>query len=258
MVTPMLVAALALATPTAFADSLFDQREYFQAAHEYHRVLFSAPPPPLRRRAEYGLGASYLEGRQFAKARRHLAEAMADPEVGPAAAIAYAKACIGAGDVATATHVLEGLAEDHDEAKIALGLEAAARSDWEAARTWFAAAHDARLAGLARTRARYRAPAPVLIAAASIIPGGGYLYIGRPAEAWGSLASTAALGGASWYYALRGEAPLAYATGALGLVFWGASAYGAVGDAAQRARRADRLAWEAMSERSAAAPTCPR
>ena len=60
------------ASIASFADSLFDEKDYYRSITEYKRLIHLYPESGLSKKAELKIGLSYLEGKQLEAARINL------------------------------------------------------------------------------------------------------------------------------------------------------------------------------------------
>lgn len=239
MVTVLALAILSQTASLPYADSLYRQGETYRAAGEYHRWLFENPAGDERPKALLGLGKAYLKGKRYADADRLLRQVPEASPWSPLARYTLAEAQIGLGREADAKKLLVELPETLKEpASAQLGLMAARKGDWRSARGYFAS--NPSLASLAQQRLETGERVPAIAAAASLVPGGGQLYVGRPSDALNAVLFTAVTGLASSYYLSRGNTVLGGTAAALSLSFWGGSIYGAAVEARRLNQQTER------------------
>lgn len=258
MVRALLAVALAVAAttpprPLGLAEHLLDHDEPFQAALEYHRALFACPGDPG---ALLGLGEAYLRGGRPDQARRWLAQLPAADERASAARFGLVRAQVLGGDHAGAVAALA--AAEGPQAWSLRGRLAAEAGHWDEAGRCFAAAGATDLVAACRTAAAPAGPGRTAVLAAGLVPGGGYLAIGRPGEALGGLGYAAALGVATAYYLGRHEHWLAAGTGALTGVFWAGSMFGAAREAELLQAHASEDGLALVRARALGREACPR
>ncbi|MNX95381.1 Tetratricopeptide repeat protein [compost metagenome] len=217
---------------------------------EFERWRFMRPQDAREPRARLQLGRCYLQGKRYEQALAYFAPSYASAELEAIARYEQGRALLGLGrfeEAEAAIRPLEHSASLAAPARVQLGLMAAEQGAWQQAGDYFERAGASGATAIARSAQTRHAPSPWVAGGLStLLPGAGQLYLGRQSDGFGSMLLTAALVGASYYYAQRDQAPLSYATGILGAGFWGASVYGAIGGARHEARLADAQAIRAI------------
>lgn len=244
-----LAAALAQAPPLAgdeeaqlaFADRLWDAREWAAARIEYERLLAARPGTRHAARSHERCALALAKELRRGDALAHVARI--DDERERAAARALVERELGrprlALDAAGAAGqpLLEGF----------LALEA---EDAGAARRAFATFDDplrAELLGTAdAVEARPRKSALLAGSMSALLPGSGQLYAGRPGDALAAFSINALLIGGTVAAARNEEKTTAIALGFVSFGFWTGNVYGA----ANGARRHDRATRDALLDRA--------
>jgi tetratricopeptide (TPR) repeat protein len=235
-VVSLLIFAAVQAGPLVYARRLYDEGEYFRAAGEYHRYLYEKPDGPELADALLGLGLCYLHGERWAPAERALQRVPEGPRTAEARYV-LGRVYLGQGRRDAARKAFE--AGSDTLSRTQLGRMAAEDGDWPGALKRFEEAGAAGPAELVRARLAFRPLSPLVAGLASAVPGGGYLYDGRPLDAFSALVLTGGLAGGAAYYLGNGNAVAGYGLGGLAGVFWAGSAFGAVREAVRSAPEAD-------------------
>ncbi len=241
--------AAAAAPDLTFADSLFREGDYLNAAHEYKRLLFSEADAPNRDFIAFRVAASYQNaGRLDAAIRAYTALIDMYPK---SVLVARAKTNIaecrilsGASEQGIAA--LTQFLTEHKQSALAprahftIGMLHADKGDWRQARNvWnelFATYPESPFADISDKFARYlqatdlfphrsRTLAGLL---STVLPGSGQVYAGRTLDGLATFVSVALLTGASLYYVDNERLEVAVPVGILGLFFYGNGIYQSV------------------------------
>jgi hypothetical protein len=184
----------------SFANSLFQEQDYYRAVTEYKRFIHLHPDSPAANDARYAIGLSYFRGEKWDAAAAAFQDVRdMDPEgaAGARAMLMAAEADYRKGDYPSALDAFSAFVRNHGADPAAadarmrivqcyfhLGNSRNARD--QAARDQESAA-DPRLKTLAAETAAIRdvpAKSPALAGTLSaLVPGAGQLYIGRPRDA---------------------------------------------------------------------------
>jgi len=230
----------------AFADSLFQEGDYLNAAREYKRLRFQYPHAPRSDFIAFRVAASYQNAGKLEhaiRAYRLLLETYPKSILVERATnnIAQCQILLGHNEQGIAS--LERFLSDYSESDLAplahftIGMLHMNKGQWlQAGRVWndafvtypespFAEVSD-RLAGAVKTvdTLPRRAPAVAGILSA-VIPGSGQIYSGRTTEGLYAFLTVTLLSSASLYYADRERYEVAVPVGLLGLFFYGNSIY---------------------------------
>lgn len=184
----------------AFAESYFEQGEYYRAIGEYQRFIYFFPEDPRRIQALYRIGESYLKGRQYEQALESfqaLLEMDAPKDFMVKVFVGITECYEGMGEPEKAVSTLELLKKRYpdrdvtDEGLYRQGWFHLEMGNWQSARNAFDRISPEnggqyRLEALSEAMARhdtlpYRRPA--VAGGLALLPGAGHLYCGRPHEA---------------------------------------------------------------------------
>ena len=241
-VLPMRASALV----TDFADSLFQEGDYLNAAHEYKRILFLHPDTTHIDFVAFRVAASYQNAGQLEKAIRayqFLIDTYPDSPLVERSTNNIAQCHILLGDKERGIASLENFLAKHKNSDLAplahftIGMLHIDKKEWtEAGGIWndvFSTYPESRFAEVSARLAsivenvdalphRSRTVAGVLSA---LVPGSGQVYSGRRVDGFYTFMSVAVLGSASVYYARKERHEVAIPVAALGLLLYGNNIY---------------------------------
>ena len=237
---------LAAAAESAFADSLFQESDYLNAAHEYKRLLFLHPDTPQSDFIAFRVAASYQNAGKLKNAIRAyqlLIDTYPESSLVARCKNNIAQCHILLGDSKQGLSSLKRFIEEYAESDLAprahftLGILHIDKREWTQARqVWndvslaypespFAGVSN-RLAQKVKDAENLPHRSPTIAGALSVfIPGSGQIYTGRTVDGLYAFVSVAVLGSASFYYADRGRYEVAVPIGILGAFFYGNSIY---------------------------------
>lgn len=232
-----------------FADSLFQEGDYLNAAHEYKRLLFSHPDAPQIDFIAFRVAASYQNAGKLENAIR--AYQLLIDTYPKSILIARAKNNIAQchvllGDNEQGLASLTRFLSEHKESSLAprahftIGMLHIDKGEWtQASRVWneifltypespFAKVSD-RLARTVKDVDTLPRRSPTVAGVLSaLVPGSGQVYSGRTMNGLYAFVSVAVLGSASFYYADQERYEVAVPVGVLGLFLYGNSIYQSV------------------------------
>ena len=237
---------LASAQASDFADSLFQEGDYLNAAHEYKRILILHPD--LRRIdfIAFRVAASYQNAGQLKKAipaYQFLIHTYPNSLLVERSTNNIAQCHILSGDRERGVTALENFLSKYKRSDLAplahftLGMLHIDKNEWtEASRVWrevsstypdtpFAKASTrlGRIVKSADTLPR-RSPRVAGVLSA-FVPGSGQIYSGKTIDGLYAFMSVAVLGSASFYYTNKERYEVAVPVGVLGMFFYGNSIY---------------------------------
>ena len=234
------------AAESAFADSLFQEGDYLNAAHEYKRLLFLHPDTPQSDFIAFRVAASYQNAGKLKNAIRAyqlLIDTYPKSSLAARCKNNIAQCHILLGNSKQGLSSLKRFLEEHTESDLAprahftIGIVHIDKREWTQARqVWndvsltypaspFAEVSN-RLAQQVKDAQNLPRRSPTIAGALSVfIPGSGQVYTGRTVDGLYAFVSVAVLGGASFYYADRGRYEVAVPIGILGAFFYGNSIY---------------------------------
>lgn len=230
----------------AFADSLFQEGDYLNAAREYKRVLFQNPHAPQSDFIAFRVAASYQNAGKLEhaiRAYRLLLETYPKSILVERATNNIAQCQILLGDNEEGIAALKRFLSDYSESNLAplahftIGMLHMNKGEWlQAGTVWndvfvtypespFAEVSD-RLARAVKTVDTLSRRSPTVAGMLSaVIPGSGQVYSGRTMEGLYAFVTVTLLSSASIYYADRERYEAAVPVGLLGLFFYGNSIY---------------------------------
>ena len=236
----------AAAAASAFADSLFQEGDYLNAAHEYKRLLFLHPDALQNDFIAFRVAASYQNAGKLKKAIRayqFLVDTYLESSLVERCKNNMAQCHILLGDSERGLSSLKQFLSEHAESELAprahftIGVVHIDKREWTHARqVWndvsltypespFAGVSD-RLAQQIKDVKNLPRRSPTIAAALSVfVPGSGQVYSGQTTDGLYAFVSVAVLGGASIYYADQGRYEVAVPVGILGAFFYGNSIY---------------------------------
>ncbi len=237
------------AVESTFADSLFREGDYLNAAHEYKRLLYLHPDTPQSDFIAFRVAAAYQNVGKLANAIRAY-ELLIDtyPKSGLVARAKnnIAQCQILSGDSAQGLESLKRFLVEHKESTLAprahftIGLLHIDKWDWtEATQAW----HDVSLAypqspfaevsnrlaqEIKNMEALPHRSSTVAGVFSALVPGSGQIYSGQTMNGLSAFVSVAVLGSASFYYVDQERYEVAIPVGVLGLFLYGNSIYQSV------------------------------
>lgn len=239
-------APLFAAAESAFADSLFQEGDYLNAAHEYKRLLFLHPETSQSDFIAFRVAASYQNAGKLKNAMRAyqlLIDTYPESSLVARCKNNIAQCHILLGDNKRGLSSLKRFIEEHTESNLAprahftIGVLHIDKREWKKARqVWndvsltypespFAEVSN-RLAEKLKDSENLPRRSTTIAAALSVfIPGSGQVYTGRTVDGLYAFVSVTVLGSASFYYADRGRYEVAIPIGILGAFFYGNSIY---------------------------------
>lgn len=231
---------------SAFADSLFREGDYLNAAHEYKRLLFLHPDASQSDFIAFRIAASYQNAGKLENAIRayqRLIDTYPKSTLVVRAKNNIAQCHILSGDSKQGLTSLKRFLTEHKKSDLAprvhftIGMLHIDKGEWaEANSVWnsisvtysespFAEVSD-RLARIVKNAETLPHRSPMVAGALSIlVPGSGQIYTGRTVDGLYAFVSVAILGGASFYYADQERYEVAVPVGILGAFFYGNSIY---------------------------------
>lgn len=229
-----------------FADSLFQEGDYLNAAHEYKRLLFLHPDNPQSDFIAFRVAASYQNAGKLKNAIRAyqlLIDTYPESSLVARCKNNIAQCHILLGDSNRGLSSLKQFLAEHAKSELAprahftIGVVHIDKGEWTHARqVWsevsltypespFAEVSN-RLAQQVKDAQNLPRRSPTIAGTLSVlIPGSGQVYTGRTVDGLYAFVSVAVLGGASFYYADRGRYEVAVPIGILGAFFYGNSIY---------------------------------
>lgn len=236
----------ASASGSDFADSLFQEGDYLNAAHEYKRILFLYPDTVHIDFIAFRVAASYQNAGQLEKAMRayqFLIDTYPDSPLVERSTNNIAQCHILLGDKERGIAALENFLTEHKRSDLAplaqftIGMVHIEKNEWvEASRIWNDVSSadpqsllgevSARLAGIvANVDILPRRSPTVAGVLSALVPGSGQIYSGRRVDGFYTFMSVAVLGSASVYYTREERYEVAIPVAALGLLLYGNNIY---------------------------------
>ena len=234
------------AVEPAFADSLFREGDYLNAAHEYKRLLFLYPDTSQSDFIAFRVAASYQNAGKLESAIRayqFLIDTYPESSLVARCKNNIAQCRILSGDSEQGITSLKRFLIEHKQSDLAprvhftIGMLHIDKGEWaEASSVWnsvsvtyskspFAEVSD-RLARMVKNAETLPHRSPMVAGALSVlVPGSGQIYTGRTVDGLYAFVSVAILGGASFYYADQERYEVAVPVGILGAFFYGNSIY---------------------------------
>lgn len=234
------------AVESAFADALFREGDYLNAAHEYKRLLFLHPDASQSDFIAFRIAASYQNAGQLKNAIRayqHLIDTYPKSTLVVRAKNNIAQCHILSGDSKQGLTSLKRFLTEHKTSDLAprvhftIGMLHIDKGEWaEANSVWndvyitysespFAEV-SGRLAQMVKNAETLPHRSPTVAGALSVlVPGSGQIYTGQTVSGLYAFVSVAVLGGASFYYADQERYEVAVPVGILGAFFYGNSIY---------------------------------
>jgi tetratricopeptide (TPR) repeat protein len=234
------------AVESAFADSLFQERDYLNAAHEYKRLLFLNPDAPQIDFIAFRVAASYQNAGKLENAIRAyqlLIDTYPKSILVKRAKNNIAQCHVLSGNSEQGLSSLKRFLSEHKESSLApraqftIGMLHADKAEWtQASRVWsdvystypetpFAEVSD-RLARRIKNADTLPHRSPTVAGVLSaLVPGSGQVYTGRTTDGLYTFVGMVVLGSASFYYADQERYEVAIPVGALSLFFYGNGIY---------------------------------
>ncbi len=232
-----------------FADSLFQEGDYLNAAHEYKRLLFLQPQAPRSDFIAFRVAASYQNAGKLENAIRAyqvLIDTYPKSVLVERAKNNIAQGHILLGDSEQGLASLKRFIVAHKESDLAprahftIGMLHVDKGEWtQASDVWndvFLTYPESSFAKVSDSLSRrlknadtlpHRSPTVAGVLSA-LIPGSGQVYSGRAADGLYTFVSVAVLGSTSFYYADQGRYEVAVPVGVLGVFLYGNSIYQSV------------------------------
>lgn len=236
----------AAAVASGFADSLFEEGDYLNAAHEYKRLLFLHPDTPQIDFIAFRVAASYQNAGRLENAigaYQLLIDTYPKSILVARAKNNIAQCYVLSGDSEQGLASLKRFLSEHKGSSLApraqftIGMLLMDKGEWiQASRAWsdvystypessFAKVSDR----LARTIKNadtlpHRSPTVAGVLSA-LIPGSGQVYSGRTVDGLYTFVGMAVLGSASFYYADQKRYEVTIPVGVLSLFFYGNGIY---------------------------------
>lgn len=236
----------AAAIESSFADSLFQEGDYLNAAHEYKRLLFLNPDAPQIDFIAFRVAASYQNAGKLEEAIRAyqlLIDTYPKSLLVERAKSNIAQCRVLSGDSGQGLASLERFLSEHKGSSLApraqftIGMLLMNKGEWaQASRAWndvystypessFAKVSD-KLARMVKNADTLPLRSPTVAAALSaLVPGSGQVYSGRMADGLYTFVGIVMLGSATFYYADQERYEVAIPVGVLSLFFYGNGIY---------------------------------
>lgn len=237
------------AVESAFADSLFQEGDYLNAAHEYKRLLFLNPDAPQIDFIAFRVAASYQNAGKLEDAIRAyqlLIDTYPKSILVERAKNNIAQCHVLLGDSEQGLSSLKRFLSEHQESSLAprahftIGMLHADKGEWtQASRVWrdvYSTYPDTPFAEVSDRLARriknadtlpHRSPTVAGVLSA-VVPGSGQIYAGRTTDGLYTFVGMVVLGSASFYYADQERYEVAIPIGVLSLFFYGNGIYQSV------------------------------
>ena len=229
-----------------FADSLFQEGDYLNAAHEYKRILFLHPNIPRIDFIAFRVAASYQNAGQLAKAipaYRFLIDTYPNSPLVARSTNNIAQCHILLGARERGITSLENFLSKHKGSNLAplahftIGMLHIDKNQWkQAGRVWndvssvypdspFAEV-SVRLARRVKNADTLPHRSPTVAGVLSVlVPGSGQVYSGKTVDGLYAFMSVAVLGSASVYYSSKERYEVAVPVAVLGVFFYGNNIY---------------------------------
>ena len=234
------------AVEASFADSLFQEGDYLNAAHEYKRRLFLHPDAPQIDFIAFRVAASYQNAGKLENAIRAyqlLIDTYPKSVLVERAKNNIAQCHVLSGNSEQGLASLKRFLSEHQESSLAprahftIGMLHADKGEWaQASRVWsdvystypetpFAEVSD-RLARRIKNADTLPHRSPTVAGVLSaLVPGSGQVYTGRTTDGLYTFLGMVVLGSASFYYADQERYEVAIPVGVLSLFFYGNGIY---------------------------------
>lgn len=236
----------AAAVESSFADSLFQEGDYLNAAHEYKRLLFSHPDTPRIDFIAFRVAASYQNAGKLENAigaYQFLIDTYPKSVLVERARNNIAQCHVLLGDSEKGLASLKRFLSEHKESSLAprvqftIGMLLMDKREWaEASSAWddvYSTYPESPFAKMSQRLARMvknadtlpRRSPTVAAGLSALVPGSGQVYSGRLADGLYTFVGIAVLGSASFYYADQERYEVAIPVGVLSLFFYGNGIY---------------------------------
>ena len=236
----------AAAVESSFADSLFQEGDYLNAAHEYKRLLFLYPDAPQIDFIAFRVAASYQNAGKLEEAIRAyqlLIDTYPKSLLVERAKNNIAQCHVLSGDSGQGLASLNRFLSEHKGSSLApraqftIGMLHVNKGEWaQASRAWndvystypessFAKVSD-KLARMVKNADALPHRSPTVAAVLStLVPGSGQIYSGRMADGLYTFVGMVVLGSATFYYADQERYEVAIPVGVMSLFFYGNGIY---------------------------------
>lgn len=229
-----------------FADSLFQEGDYLNAAHEYKRILILHPDLPRVDFIAFRVAASYQNAGQLEKAisaYQFLIDTYPNSPLVERSTNNISQCYILSGDTERGITSLENFLTKYKRSDLAplahftIGMLHIDKNEWtEANRIWNDVSSiypdspfsktSARLARIVKSGDTLPRRSPTAAGVLSaFVPGSGQIYSGKTIDGLYAFMSVAVLGSASIYYINKERYEVAVPVGVLGAFFYGNSIY---------------------------------
>jgi len=245
-----------------FARSLLAEGDYYRAIGEYKRLLYLYPDSPAAEEARLAIGRAYVHGGQAEAAQDYfLSLAKLSPEWTSRVNLELGWARYVEGRPEAAALSLRAFLREQgsrqgaevDRARYLLGWALLSEGNGEAAAEAFATVSpfpgQGPLTQSARSWGTLPRKSPVLAGVLSVIPGAGHLYIGEPVVGLGALAWNGLFSFALYESIRREQVGVAVLLGALELLWYSGTIFGAVSGAQKYNRDVRRQELDALRTR---------
>ena len=240
------------AVESAFADTLFREGDYLNAAHEYKRLLFLHPDVLQSDFIAFRIAASYQNAGKLEDATRayqFLINTYPQSSLVARAKNNVAQCQILSGNSNQGLESLKRFLVEHKESTLAprahftIGLLHIEQWEWtEATKAWDAiplAYPESPFAEISNRLTKQvknmemlpRRSAAIAGTLSGLMPGIGQIYTGQTVDGIYAFISVVVLGSASFYYADQGRYEVAIPVGILGAFFYGNSIYQSIRNA---------------------------
>jgi TM2 domain-containing membrane protein YozV len=258
-----------------FARALLSEGDYYRAIGEYKRLLYLYPDSPAAEEARLSIGRAYVYGGQAEAAQEYfLSLAKLSPEWTGRVNLELGWARYVEGRHEAAALSLRAFlreqgsrqSADVDRARYLLGWALLSQDNAEAAAEAFATvspfAGQGPLTQAARDWGALPRKSPALAGVLSVIPGVGHFYIGEPVVGLGALAWNGLFSFALYESIRRDQVGVAVLLGALELLWYSGTIFGAVSGAQKynrdvRQRELDTLRTRYSDRPESWPPTAP-
>jgi TM2 domain-containing membrane protein YozV len=245
-----------------FARALHAEGDYYRAIGEYKRFLYLYPDSPAAEEARLGIGRAYVHGGQDTAAEEYflsLTEQSPEWRMRARLEIGWAR-YVGGRSEAAALSLRAFLREqgaqpgaDVDRARYLLGWALLSQGNGAQAAEAFASVtpfpEQGRLTESARQWGTLPRKSPVVAGLLSVVPGAGHLYIGEPVVALGALAWNGLFSFALYESIRRDQIGVAVLLGALELLWYSGTIFGAISGAQKYNRDVRQEALDALRAR---------
>ena len=236
----------AVAVESDFADSLFQEGDYLNAAHEYKRFLFLHPDAPQIDFIAFRVAASYQNAGKLEKAiqaYQFLIDTYPKSILVERGKNNIAQCHVLLGDSEQGLASLKRFLSEHEESSLAprarftIGMLHADKGEWSrASSVWndvrsaypespFAKVSDRLARTIKNVDTLPRRSPTVAGMLSAFVPGSGQVYSGRTTDGLYTFVGMVVLGSASLYYADQERYEVAIPVGVLSLFFYGNGIY---------------------------------